>query len=79
MKILVKYFASYREKTGKKEEYLEGNFKTIHDLVHYLEEKYGIDTNFLMVAVNRTVIPKEKEKELSESDEVAVFPPVSGG
>ena len=79
MKILVKYFASYREKTGKKEEYLEGNFKTIHDLVQYLEEKYGIDTNFLMVAVNRTVIPKEKEKELSESDEVAVFPPVSGG
>jgi len=79
MKILVKYFASYREKTGKKEEYLEGNFKTIHDLVQYLEEKYGIDTHFLMVAVNRTVIPKEKEKELSESDEVAVFPPVSGG
>ncbi|MBU7030615.1 MAG: MoaD/ThiS family protein [Theionarchaea archaeon] len=79
MKILVKYFASYREKTGKKEEYLEGNFKTIHDLVQYLEEKYRIDTDFLMVAVNRTVIPKEKEKELSESDEVAVFPPVSGG
>lgn len=77
MKILVKYFATYREKTGKKEEYLQGDFKTVHALVQYLEEQYGIDTDMVMVAVNRAVVPREKE--LSESDEVAVFPPVSGG
>lgn len=79
MKVYVKYFASYREKTGKKEEYLEGDFKTVHDLTQHLKEKYKIDTDFLMVAVNRAVIPKGKEQKLSESDEVAIFPPVSGG
>ena len=77
MKVHVKYFASYREKTGKKEEHLEGDFRTLLELIQYLEKVYGIDTNALMVAVNRNVVPREKE--LSESDEVAVFPPVSGG
>jgi molybdopterin converting factor subunit 1 len=77
MKIHIKYFASYREKTGKKEETLEGNFKTVRELIQYLKELYGIDPEFLMVAVNRSVV--REERELSESDEVAVFPPVSGG
>lgn len=77
MTILVKYFATYREKTGKKEEYLKGNFKTVHELVQYLKEQYDIDTDMVMVAVNRAIVPREKE--LSDSDEVAVFPPVSGG
>jgi molybdopterin synthase sulfur carrier subunit len=77
MTILVKYFATYREKTGKKEEYLQGNFKTVHELIHYLKEHYDIDTDMVMVAVNRAIVPREKE--LSDSDEIAVFPPVSGG
>jgi molybdopterin converting factor subunit 1 len=77
MEIHIKYFASYREKTGKKEETLEGDFKTVRELVQYLKELYGIDPEFLMVAVNRSVV--REERELSESDEVAVFPPVSGG
>ena len=77
MKVRVKYFAPYREKTGKKEEYIEGNFKTVHDLVNYIRENYRIDTDFLMVAVNRAIVTREKE--LSDADEVAFFPPVSGG
>lgn len=43
----------------------------------HLEKMYRIDTEFLMVAVNRNVVTREKL--LSEGDEVAVFPPVSGG
>lgn len=77
MRIHVKYFAPFREKTGKKEEFLEGNFRTVQELMVYLHEKYEIKTDFLMVAVNRAVVPRERE--LSEEDEVAVFPPVSGG
>ncbi|MBU7016971.1 MAG: molybdopterin converting factor subunit 1 [Theionarchaea archaeon] len=77
MRIHVKYFAPFREKTGKKEEFLEGDFRNVQELMQYLQEKYGIKTDFLMVAVNRAVV--SKEKELSEKDEVAVFPPVSGG
>jgi molybdopterin converting factor subunit 1 len=77
MNILVKYFATYRSQAKKKEEYLNGNFRTVGELVQYLRDLYGFDTNMLMVAVNRRVVPREKE--LSESDEVAVFPPVAGG
>ncbi len=77
MKVLVKYFATCREKIGKKEEYLNGDFSTVQELLQFLEEQYELDTAFVMVAVNRNVVPKEKK--LSESDEVAVFPPVSGG
>ncbi|MBU7047675.1 MAG: MoaD/ThiS family protein, partial [Theionarchaea archaeon] len=53
MRIHVKYFAPFREKTGKKEEFLEGNFRTVQELMQYLHEKYEIKTDFLMVAVNR--------------------------
>lgn len=77
MKIRVKYFANYREKTGKKEEYLEGDFKVVQELLDYLEKEYDVNTESSMVAVNRKVVPKEKT--LSHEDEVAVFPPVSGG
>lgn len=77
MKIRVKYFAHYREKTGKKEEYLEGDFKAVHELLEHLEKKYGVDTESSMVAVNRKVV--SREESLSPADEVAVFPPVSGG
>ncbi len=77
MKVDIKYFAFFREKAGKKEESIEGNFISVKELIDYLQEKYGIDTKALMVAVNRNVV--SIEKELSEGDEVAVFPPVSGG
>jgi molybdopterin converting factor subunit 1 len=73
----VKYFASYREKTGKKEEHLEGEFHTLDSLLHHLKTLYSIDTETLMVAVNRRIVPRDVT--LSESDEVALFPPVSGG
>jgi molybdopterin synthase sulfur carrier subunit len=77
MKVHAKYFASFRQKVGKKEEDLEGDFTTVHELVQYLKELYEIDTDILMVAVNRRVVPPEAE--LSESDEIAFFPPVCGG
>jgi molybdopterin synthase sulfur carrier subunit len=73
----VKYFASYREKTGKKDEYIEGEFTTLDTLLQYLRELYNLDNETLMVAVNRRIVTSELK--LSESDEVALFPPVSGG
>jgi molybdopterin synthase sulfur carrier subunit len=77
LKIHVKYFASYREKTGKKEEHLEGEFDTLDSLLQYLKKAYDIDTETLMVAVNRRIVASDAM--LSESDEIALFPPVSGG
>lgn len=73
----MKYFASYREKTGKKDEYIEGEFATLDTLLQYLRQLYNLDTETLMVAVNRRIVTSELK--LSESDEVALFPPVSGG
>jgi len=77
LKIHIKYFASYREKTGKKEEYMEGQFDTLHAVLQHLKTLYNIDTETLMVAVNRRIVPEDSP--LSDGDEIALFPPVSGG
>ncbi|MGD2250836.1 MAG: molybdopterin converting factor subunit 1 [Candidatus Methanofastidiosia archaeon] len=77
MKVNIKYFALFREKTGRKEESIEGDFTSVKELIAYLQKKYGINTRALMIAVNRNIVPKETV--LSEGDEVALFPPVSGG
>ncbi|MGC1120632.1 MAG: MoaD/ThiS family protein [Candidatus Methanofastidiosia archaeon] len=76
MRIHVKYFGVFRQKTGKKEEYVEKDVETVDDLIQLLKDIYGLDTGFL-VAVNRKMV--SSTETLSECDEVAVFPPVVGG
>jgi molybdopterin synthase sulfur carrier subunit len=76
MHIHVKYFGVLRQKTGKKEEYMEKEVETVDDLIQLLKDFYGLEPGFL-VAVNRKMV--SSTERLSEGDEVAVFPPVVGG
>ena len=80
MKIKVKYFASFRDMTGKQEELMDvEEGVTVKELREQVREKYPKigDREQVLVAVNGVFT--SLDKEISEEDEVAFFPPVSGG
>jgi molybdopterin synthase catalytic subunit len=81
MKIRVLYFATFRDYAGVKEEQFEIPEGTqVGELKRHLAQRHAAleaGMNSAIFAVNREfAFPDET---LSEGDEVAVFPPVSGG
>jgi molybdopterin synthase sulfur carrier subunit len=80
MKIKLKYFASFRDMTGKQEESMDvEEGVTVKELRDQVREKYPKigEREMILVAVNGVFT--SLDKEISEGDEVALFPPVSGG
>ena len=84
--IKIHYFASVRERLNKAEEQLmlpEG-VSSIEDLIEHLQFinpsfKSVMDSSKkILVAVNQTVIV-DLDYKLSQDDEVAFFPPMTGG
>ncbi len=82
MKLL--YFAKIREVLGKSEEILEvpQNIKTVGNLINFLIELDDIyksafaDENFF-IACDEEVV--EMNFLLKNTNEIAIFPPVTGG
>ena len=81
MKII--YFAWIKDITNFPEELLDSNkIKNIHSLKKYIISKYPdlkkhLDQEILRFAVNQEYIAENID--LKKDDEIAVFPPVSGG
>ena len=79
MKILIKYYAKYRDSTGKREEILEVDEMNVRELLGFLRNRYpklsGDKTS--LIALNNRF--GKEEVQLSDGDTVSVFPPVSGG
>lgn len=83
--MVIKYFSSVREMIGKSEETLPQpeSITTVSDLLDYLCERgdaYAAalsDRKFIRIAVNQTHVPHSHK--LSMGDEIAIFPPVTGG
>ena len=79
----IKYFAWIRELTKNDEEYLDSNeIQNLKKLKKFLSTKYPIlqkhfDQEILRFAVNQEYVVENID--LNEDDEIAVFPPVSGG
>jgi len=80
LRIHVKYFASFRDMTGRREETMEVpdgiTAEGLREHVKGLYEKMA-DRDQVLVAVNGVFAPLETV--VVEGDEVAFFPPVSGG
>ena len=80
MKILVKFFASYRETVGNSyEEFDVPVNATISNVIKTITEKYpklGTMKEALYI-LNQTVV--DVNTKVKESDTLAVFPPVGGG
>ncbi len=83
MKIL--YLARLREALGQAEEQVElpGDVRTVTDLLAWLRERGGAFATELAagqrfrVAVNHAIV--NDDAPVGKSDEVAIFPPVTGG
>lgn len=79
MKLLIKYYAKYREVTGKREEEIVLESATVEKLLEILRSRYpGLrnDKNSI-IAVNSRF--SKSDDLLSDGDVISVFPPVSGG
>ncbi|WP_262694895.1 molybdopterin converting factor subunit 1 [Kordiimonas aquimaris] len=83
--MIVKYFSWIRENIGQAEETLSlpDTVKTVADLLDYLSKSSeghaaALDVRGLVrVAVNQ--IHVQHDHALSADDEIAIFPPVTGG
>ena len=85
MKVKVLYFASVREKIGKDAEEIDlpASIATVAGLRSHLRSRGGAwsealaDGKLLRTAVNRDMAPPAAA--IKAGDEVAFFPPVTGG
>lgn len=81
MQLKVLYFATLRDRAGVKEEAFElSNGATVRELKSMVVERHPAVEATLhtsICAVNREFA--QDEQELQDGDEVALFPPVSGG
>ncbi|HKS11787.1 MAG TPA: MoaD/ThiS family protein [Pseudomonas sp.] len=81
MNINVVYFARYREALGQDGEVLAGDFLTLDDVRRALLARGGeyalLAEQNLMCARNQDLC--KLDEPVGEGDEVAFFPPVTGG
>ncbi len=81
--IHVLYFAQLRELLGQAEETLPATHKTVADLLSELASRSEhwktvlFDNEQLQIAVNHDIA--SRETPLKSGDEIAFFPPVTGG
>lgn len=79
MKCRIKTFGVARDILGSKELIFEIRGNKVIDLRNELLKKYPSleSLNSLLIAVNQSY--SEDDAELTETDEIALIPPVSGG
>lgn len=78
MQVSVKYFASLRELMGEASSVIDIEESTsVNELWQSIIESKNIDFDNVMMAVNMEYV--KSEHQLKSGDEVAFFPPVTGG
>jgi molybdopterin synthase sulfur carrier subunit len=83
--ITVRYFASIREKLGCADETLElpAGIDSVQGLLEHLKQQrgqaweVGLKNSAVLVAVNQSVA--KMSAAIKDGDEIAFFPPVTGG
>ncbi|KAA8736492.1 molybdopterin converting factor subunit 1 [Pseudomonas koreensis] len=80
MKLTVKFFARYREALGVDSVEVEGDFATVDTVRALLAQRQGAEVlseQNLMCARNEDLC--QLDEPVSDGDEVAFFPTVTGG
>ncbi len=80
MNITVKFFARYREAIGDDSLKVSGEFATVDDVREFVAQRDGgavLKERNLMCARNEDLC--QLDEPVVDGDEVAFFPPVTGG
>ena len=83
--MIIKYFSWIKEHVGKSEEQIElpDHINNVYQLINYLNEldkKYSLileKKKLIKIAVNKTY--SSFDTNINNNDEIAFFPPVTGG
>ena len=83
--MIIKYFSWIKEHVGKSEEQIElpNHINNVNELINYLnqlDKKYSLileKKKLIKIAVNKTY--SSFDTNISNNDEIAFFPPVTGG
>ena len=83
--MVIKYFSWIKERVGKSEEQIElpSHINNVNELINYLneiDEKYNLifeKKELIKFAVNKSY--SSFDTDISNNDEIAFFPPVTGG
>ena len=83
--MIIKYFSWIKEHVRKSEEQIElpDHINNVNELINYLNEldkKYSLileKKKLIKIAVNKTY--SSFDTNISNNDEIAFFPPVTGG
>ena len=76
--MIIKLFASIREKLGKNQIVLENDsVRNIQDLINYFNINFDVDVSNCMFASNLEYV--NKDHKIKPNQEISIIPPVSGG
>ena len=83
--MIIKYFSWIKEHVGKSEEQIElpCHINNVNEFINYLieiDEKYNLifeKKEIIKIAVNKKY--SSFDAKISDNDEIAFFPPVTGG
>jgi molybdopterin synthase sulfur carrier subunit len=83
--MIIKYFSWIKEHVGKSEEQIElpDHINNVDELINHLNEldkKYSLileKKKLIKIAINKTY--SSFDTNISNNDEIAFFPPVTGG
>jgi molybdopterin synthase sulfur carrier subunit len=81
--MLIRYFASLREAVGLSEENIISQARTVQELIDELAKRGNVwqemlqENRRLQIAVNQEVA--RRHTPIQDDDEIAFFPPVTGG
>lgn len=74
----ITYFGEIADKTCKNSENVE-KISSINSLILFLKDNYELNESDFHIAINHSLLESSAEKNLDETDEIAVLSAFAGG